>query len=151
TFADAAVKEANHARVRLQGGFFLRDQACAGHRRNNESKKRVTFHSEAVLLEFQPICEQIMLILNWQTKRLPYNCAWARSRDTSHACAKKLRTPRRKLAAPLMKSNWSRLRRRIRRRKCARRLRLGRICFAKVARRRRALRFRNCRQRCVGI
>src|SRR2546430_876938 len=82
---------------------------------------------------------------------LPYNCAWARLRKTSNACANRSRTLQRKLAALPMKSNSSRSRRRIRPRKCVKRSRLATRCSAKAACRRRALRFRNFHRTCGGI
>jgi hypothetical protein len=60
SFAGAALKDAQHARIRLQGGLFLSEQTGAGHRRNNESKTRITFHDEVVLRDFRSICEQII-------------------------------------------------------------------------------------------
>jgi hypothetical protein len=46
SFAGAALKDAQHARIRLQGGLFLSEQTGTGNRRNNQSEKRVTFHDQ---------------------------------------------------------------------------------------------------------
>ncbi len=40
TFADAALNDAKHGGVRLQGSLFLGEQTGAGHRRNDDSEKK---------------------------------------------------------------------------------------------------------------
>ena len=40
SFARVALKDAEHTRIRLEGGFFLRQQAGTSDSRNNDSEKK---------------------------------------------------------------------------------------------------------------
>jgi hypothetical protein len=40
SFAGIALKDAEYSRIRLDGGFFLREQAGTSDRRNSDSEKK---------------------------------------------------------------------------------------------------------------
>ena len=59
SFAGAALKNAEHSRIRLQAGFFLGEQTRTGERCNDGSKKKcVTFHDQFVVRHWRAIGQQ---------------------------------------------------------------------------------------------